>query len=235
MQNCSNGSKKIRVKEEGSRSKKGCYLNESSDSKNSFDDSEFPSESEEYSNGVHFMAALIENCSQAKDLTSETKVKQVAEKLTSDSLLDHKPIKIKLERPENSDEYHIVPPEIFEQRTKRDASDIVSENHMSSELLTHKIKTQQSDATEQNLTMLSRQGAFMGWPQLGKETSEDLIDPHRPCRCNLCKKSFKRQDDLNRHLRTHTGEKPFKCIECERRFMRSDHLKKHIKTHTKFR
>lgn len=228
MQNCT---KKVRLQEEERRSKKGCFLNESSDSKNSYDDSEFPSETEEYSNGMHFMAALIENCGQSKDVTSDAKVKPVAEKLTSDGLLGHKPIKIKLERPENSDEYHIVPPETNEPRT----SDLVSEDQISSEFVTQTIKKQHSDTTEQHLTMLPVQGAFMDWAQLGKETLENLIDPHRPCRCNLCKKSFKRQDDLNRHLRTHTGEKPFVCIECERRFMRSDHLKKHIKTHTKFR
>ncbi|XP_011208007.1 oocyte zinc finger protein XlCOF8.4 [Bactrocera dorsalis] len=231
MQNCS---KKVRVKEEGNRSKKGCYLNESSDSKNSFDDSDFPNETEEYSKGMHFMAALIENSGQSKDVTSEAKVKQVSEKLTSDSLLDHKPIKIKLERPENSEEYHIVPPETAEQR-KQNSSVLVPEDQMSSEFVTHTIKKQNSNTMEQHLTMLSGHAAFIGWSQLGKDTSEDLIDPHRPCRCNLCKKSFKRQDDLNRHLRTHTGEKPFICIECERRFMRSDHLKKHIKTHTKCR
>ncbi|XP_011194551.2 zinc finger protein 436 [Zeugodacus cucurbitae] len=228
MHSCSNGSKRTRVQEEGNRPKKGRYLNESPDSKNSFDDSEFPSEAEEYGNGMHFMAALLGNCNQTKDLTSEAKVNPVTEKLTSDTMLDHKPIKIKLERPEKSEEYHIVPPEISEQKTKREALDLVSEDQTYSE-------KQDSDNMKKGITLLSGQGAFMGWPQLGKECSNGLSDPHRPCRCNLCKKSFKRQDDLNRHLRTHTGEKPFTCTECERRFMRSDHLKKHIKTHTKFR
>jgi hypothetical protein len=31
-------------------------------------------------------------------------------------------------------------------------------------------------------------------------------------------------DELQRHRRTHTGEKRFLCPECNKKFMRSDHL-----------
>ncbi|KAF8778765.1 Zinc finger protein 208 like protein [Argiope bruennichi] len=36
--------------------------------------------------------------------------------------------------------------------------------------------------------------------------------------CDICNKAFNRKDNLERHLRVHTGEKPFKCTFCSRRF-----------------
>lgn len=57
----------------------------------------------------------------------------------------------------------------------------------------------------------------------------------RPFVCSwlFCNKRFTRSDELQRHRRTHTGEKRFQCPECNKKFMRSDHLSKHIRTHTK--
>ncbi|KHJ93892.1 zinc finger, C2H2 type [Oesophagostomum dentatum] len=57
---------------------------------------------------------------------------------------------------------------------------------------------------------------------------------NKPFACDWqhCTKRFTRSDELQRHRRTHTGEKRFACGHCGKKFMRSDHLTKHERTHT---
>uniref|UniRef100_A0A8C4YTT1 C2H2-type domain-containing protein n=1 Tax=Gopherus evgoodei TaxID=1825980 RepID=A0A8C4YTT1_9SAUR len=62
-----------------------------------------------------------------------------------------------------------------------------------------------------------------------------MENPHEKsfaCPVENCIRSFARSDELNRHLRIHTGHKPFQCRICLRNFSRSDHLTTHIRTHT---
>lgn len=47
--------------------------------------------------------------------------------------------------------------------------------------------------------------------------------------------SFNPETLLQRHKRTHTGEKRFGCVDCDKKFMRSDHLAKHNRIHAKQR
>ncbi|KAK7910124.1 hypothetical protein WMY93_014808 [Mugilogobius chulae] len=53
-----------------------------------------------------------------------------------------------------------------------------------------------------------------------------------PCVVQGCERRFSRSDELNRHVRIHTGQKPFQCTICSRAFSRSDHLTTHTRTHT---
>lgn len=50
--------------------------------------------------------------------------------------------------------------------------------------------------------------------------------------CPFCQYSTAVLTNLNRHVRTHTGEKPFACPHCPYTCTQKENLKTHIRTHT---
>ncbi|XP_078477339.1 uncharacterized protein LOC144738216 [Lampetra planeri] len=54
----------------------------------------------------------------------------------------------------------------------------------------------------------------------------------KPFKCTVCEKAFSWSSYLQTHQRTHTGEKPFKCSVCGKAFAKSSILKSHQRTHT---
>ncbi|KAM3858518.1 uncharacterized protein ACN63O_018093 [Diretmus argenteus] len=54
----------------------------------------------------------------------------------------------------------------------------------------------------------------------------------KPYSCSICAKRFPRPGALRRHKKIHTGERPYVCKYCGKAFIESSALKTHIKSHS---
>ncbi|KAF8571802.1 hypothetical protein P879_00917 [Paragonimus westermani] len=63
-------------------------------------------------------------------------------------------------------------------------------------------------------------------PPLVRET---LLPEQHHFVCHVCRKQFPRAANLNRHIRTHTGEQPYQCPHCERSFSISSNMQRHVR------
>lgn len=55
--------------------------------------------------------------------------------------------------------------------------------------------------------------------------------PNSPFKCDECEMTFLKQEHLNTHWRTHTGEKPFVCEICEKAFHSEQNKRIHVLKH----
>lgn len=63
----------------------------------------------------------------------------------------------------------------------------------------------------------------------GPQSSCDDIEKYK---CKFCNKGFARKNNMERHVRRHTGERPFGCPECGSRFSHKSTLLGHLNLHT---
>jgi len=62
-----------------------------------------------------------------------------------------------------------------------------------------------------------------------KNHDDSLLPPYE---CHECKRSFLWLSHLERHMRTHTGDRPYTCYACDRQFAQVGNLNLHVRTHT---
>mmetsp|Transcript_8174 Transcript_8174/g.15857 ORF Transcript_8174/g.15857 Transcript_8174/m.15857 type:complete len:259 (-) Transcript_8174:314-1090(-) len=80
----------------------------------------------------------------------------------------------------------------------------------------------------------TKQGMNPGMMQLGMAFQQSIQQKQMKKAkntCPYCQKVFQNNSRLERHIRSHTGERPFSCTLCGDRFKQKCHLTVHMKRH----
>ena len=61
-----------------------------------------------------------------------------------------------------------------------------------------------------------------------RQTKHEKMCP-KMFKCSICGQTFRQTQTLEKHKKTHSGEKPFKCDSCDKQFTRSENFKIHVR------
>ena len=66
-------------------------------------------------------------------------------------------------------------------------------------------------------------------PDILKQHTKEIHSRQKKYTCELCRYVCVQSGTLQRHLKTHKGDKNFKCVQCGRYYSRAEHLVRHTK------
>lgn len=93
-----------------------------------------------------------------------------------------------------------------------------------------------SSHLEGSSRLLDKLKVFLKYPQAIQHLTDDKWQKIKNCRniliCSTCFKFFDRPSLLQRHVRSHTGEKPNICDDCGKAFSTSSSLNTHRRIHS---
>ncbi|XP_077345815.1 uncharacterized protein LOC143989538 isoform X2 [Lithobates pipiens] len=75
--------------------------------------------------------------------------------------------------------------------------------------------------------------SYSSYPEEPQTVRDGAVLPtEKSFSCTECRKCFHYKSNLNRHIRSHTGEKPYACPECGKCFSDKSNLYTHRRSHT---
>ncbi|KAK9721001.1 Zinc finger, C2H2 type [Popillia japonica] len=102
------------------------------------------------------------------------------------------------------------------------------------QLLADVIEQKESQASRElpNATMDPSVNQLITEPTPSTSAGPSSSYKTKQLKCTYCPKMFSHRGDMNKHLRTHTGEQPFSCHICQRKFKHTSNLKRHLTVHS---
>ena len=94
----------------------------------------------------------------------------------------------------------------------------------------NKIKLENLETSTQKVLIFTGRNPKINWQNSMER--ERLARKNHTYKCEVCLRCFGNKSGLDRHQRTHTGEKPFSCHVCNKKFALKSSLRRHVAIHS---